>query len=389
MLILLFRGLRALFFKLADNSEFVHDIFFEPREKRKTIKIFLSGVCGTVYGLLLLKFILYAFKIHQSFLFAVLSYASFASFFGVFCIFSVQFRCILMLILMEGCSKAGRNILKAFVLFLILTGAISNIVSNSKEIARVFECTTILTYNLTRTKFNLVVKPFTNAFARMDLSEVHASFQQITNVIHPIFLEVEPKRFVFDFQVKFRSQENISFSKKRRRRENLPEFYASNYKQKLTERCKANMEIGANECEKAFNKAFEDCLLKVPPIVNNFICLPLKIDFICGIESSVPNTSRSNVCDPSNVIDSKFGLRYVKLKEIERKFTAPYGDVPLNYTKSKELHAVKSISKKVDEKANAINAFVNFTCGFLIFVYFKVVYGKLYDAVVLLAISKH
>jgi hypothetical protein len=115
--------------------------------------------------------------------------------------------------------------------------------------------------------------------------------------------------------------------------------------------------------------------------VNDFICLPLKIDFICGIEHDV---SPSNHCDSSNVIDSNFGLEYVELKKIERKFTAPYGDVSLNYTSLKEqLHAAKSInitgskiSKKVDEKVAHMNDFINVTCGILIFIYFKVVYGK-------------
>jgi E3 ubiquitin-protein ligase DCST1 len=201
MFILFCRGLRALVLKLADRFEFVGDLIFEQREKRKTIKIILSGVCGAVYGLLLLKFILYSFNIHLSFLASALTHAFFVLLFANLCAFSLQFRCILVLILLEGFGKAGRNILKALVIFLILTGPVSNIVSNCKEVARVFECTTYLTFNLTKTKFDLVVKPFTNAFARMDLSEVHASFQQITNVIHPIIHEVETsfsrKRLVY------------------------------------------------------------------------------------------------------------------------------------------------------------------------------------------------
>lgn len=143
------------------------------------------------------------------------------------------------------------------------------------------------------------------------------------------------------------------------------------------------MEIGSSECERAFDTAFKECQRKVPPIVNDFVCLPLKIDFICGIENMVPNAFRSDVCNPSNVIDSNFGLEYVKLKEIEKKFTAPFGDVSLNYTAPKELHSVKSInetsqnvSKKVDEKVAYMNDFVNFTCGILAFIYFKVVFGK-------------
>jgi E3 ubiquitin-protein ligase DCST1 len=201
MFIFVCRGLRALVLKLAYRFEFVGDLLFGQREKRKTIKIILSGVCGAVYGLLLHKFILYSFNVHLGFLASALTHALFALLFANLSAFSVQFRCILMLILLEGFGKAGRNILKALVIFLILTGSVSNIVSNCKEVARVFECTAFLTYNLTKTKFNLVVKPFTNALAGIDLSEVNASFQQITNVIHPIVHEIETsfsrKRLVY------------------------------------------------------------------------------------------------------------------------------------------------------------------------------------------------
>lgn len=200
MFILLLRGLKALFSKLTDNSEVFRDLFLEPREKRKTIKIILSGVCGAVYGLLLLQFILYAFRIRLGFFLTIGVHGSFVLFFGGFCAFSVQFRCILFLILLQASDKAGRNILKCLVLFYLLTGPISNILLNSKEVSRVSECSVQLTYNLTKNKLDLIVKPFIKAFSDVNFKEVRENFRQMSKVLGPVVDEVEGKplkRFVY------------------------------------------------------------------------------------------------------------------------------------------------------------------------------------------------
>lgn len=154
------------------------------------------------------------------------------------------------------------------------------------------------------------------------------------------------------------------------------------YKQKLENRCKSFVESNENMCEKAFRKAFDDCQQKVPSIVNQIICLPLKIDFICNVEDFYSKTSQSNLCDPSNVIDSKFGPEYMELKKIQKKFTTRYGDVSLNHTSS-ESYAGKSINglsekinAKVDENIFYLKAFTNLVCALLVFVYFQVFYGN-------------
>jgi hypothetical protein len=162
--------------------------------------------------------------------------------------------------------------------------------------------------------------------------------------------------------------------------------YAFNYKNKLLQRCNVGTELGSMECEKAFHETHESCLLKAPPAVNYFICLPLKIDFICGIEKVLPNAD-SNACDPSNVIDSNFGDAYVELREMEKQFQSHYGNVSFNYTTtmSAEYRAVESINEsnriitmRLEEKTAYMDGFTRLVCGFMVFVYFKVVYGEIF-----------
>lgn len=112
---------------------------------------------------------------------------------GLMCTISIQFRTVNILVWLEALGKAGRNLIKTLVIALLLAGPIQNIIVNTKEVVRVFECSSYLTYNLTRTKFDLAVKPFTSAFMHMEsnLSAVQEIFGEIDFVVSPIIREIE------------------------------------------------------------------------------------------------------------------------------------------------------------------------------------------------------
>lgn len=112
---------------------------------------------------------------------------------GLMCSISIQFRSVFVLVWLEALGKAGRNLIKTFVIALLLAGPISNIIANTMEVVRVFECSTFLTYNLSKTKFDLAVKPLTNAFTHMEtnLSAVQKIFGEIDFVVAPIIHEIE------------------------------------------------------------------------------------------------------------------------------------------------------------------------------------------------------
>lgn len=112
---------------------------------------------------------------------------------GLMCTISIQFRIVNILVWLEALGKAGRNLIKTLVIALLLAGPIQNIIVNTKEVVRVFECSSYLTYNLTRTKFDLAVKPLTSAFMHMEnnLSAVQEIFSEIDYVVSPIIREIE------------------------------------------------------------------------------------------------------------------------------------------------------------------------------------------------------
>jgi hypothetical protein len=178
---------------------------------------------------------------------------------------------------------------------------------------------------------------------------------------------------------------SITCSRKRRRfKRKSPEFYKKLFEEKLVKRCELVLESGKKKCEAAFDQVYQSCLKETPAVVNSVVCLPLKIDFICGA-GNLFSKAFVNICDPSKVIDASFGTDYVDLKKVAKNFTNEYGSMSINYTTSnvKDLNAVKSfdatsrrVGRHLEEKANLIEKVFRYVQKLMILIYFKVIYGS-------------
>ena len=71
-----------------------------------------------------------------------------------------QIRCTSLLTVPAFLGRAGRGFLKALILGYVITGPIFNLTLNGKEVVRTFVCSAELTYNLTKTRVDLMFKPF-------------------------------------------------------------------------------------------------------------------------------------------------------------------------------------------------------------------------------------
>lgn len=69
---------------------------------------------------------------------------------------------------------------------------------------RVFTCSTSLTYNLSKTRFDLMAKPFRNAFFGMEknISHIKDSFKMIEDVVKPISDEIEQPDHHIKYDIK-------------------------------------------------------------------------------------------------------------------------------------------------------------------------------------------
>lgn len=171
--------------------EVINDILFGPREKLRTFKMLVSLIYGSVIGFLVHRYILCPFGIPATY--SPLVAFSCCLITALLSSCSIQFRCVSVLLWLEVWGKASRNIIKAFVIALIIVGPFDNILSNSKELTRVIECTAYLTYNLSKSKFDLAVKPITNAFSYLEhnAEDVIERFRQIQDFVAPVLDEIE------------------------------------------------------------------------------------------------------------------------------------------------------------------------------------------------------
>ncbi|CAH2016171.1 unnamed protein product [Acanthoscelides obtectus] len=87
---------------------------------------------------------------------------------------------------------------KAVVITFIIAGPVENLGNNGKEVVRVFACTTSLTFNLTKTRFELMFKPFTQAIFGMKtgVDEIKDTVKSIKDVSAPVIGEIEDEKEV-------------------------------------------------------------------------------------------------------------------------------------------------------------------------------------------------
>jgi hypothetical protein len=54
-------------------------------------------------------------------------------------------------------------VLRTVLIAYIVAGPVQNLATNGREVVRVFSCTISLTFNLTKTRFELMLLPFAEA----------------------------------------------------------------------------------------------------------------------------------------------------------------------------------------------------------------------------------
>lgn len=89
-----------------------------------------------------------------------------------------QVRCLGLLAMPTFCDKSGQRVLVTMVFAYIMAGPLNNITKNGSEVIRVFTCSGALVANLTKTRYELMFKPFQEA-----LYSLKVRFSLIINTI--------------------------------------------------------------------------------------------------------------------------------------------------------------------------------------------------------------
>ena len=353
----------ATLLRRSNKFRLFRQLFTSSKDEYKAHK----RVAGFLYGLLLgigfYELILVDLNFTENVAYFVGSFVCLLLGFGV--AFSSQIRCISLLSLANFGGKAGRSVLKALVFAYIISGPVENLTGNGKEIVRVFGCTTALTYNLTKTRFELMFKPFTQALFGMkaDVHEIKDTLRSIRDVSAPIAGEIEDESemrklkeendYVDDKSGDTRVSEEISGKYKTRGEQVEAARYENNYLKKIELRCEDQFTRAAMRCRGMFQSGYDSCYETVTWVAAWLLCWPMKLDFVCNIAQALGGASR---CDPSKHLDSGFGEGYAYLKRSRETLTQNFKDVKLQVKipKIKQLQYIKDVGETGKEMIHIV-----------------------------------
>nr|CAD7443438.1 unnamed protein product [Timema bartmani] len=208
---------------------------------------------------------------------------------------SIQIRCITILTIPAMCGRGGRGVLKGLVLALVVSGPIKNLAFNGREIIRVFSCTSGLTFNLTKNRFDMMFRPFQEAILSLkgDTSSLKEAMNTVKDTIVPVAEEIEGeeemRRIKEDNDYLDELHEDTKRSKELEEKykaevgESKESRVEKQYKKKLEEKCEGVLTRGAEKCRTMFASGYDKCYEKVTWLAAWLLCWPMKLTFVCNI----------------------------------------------------------------------------------------------------------
>ncbi|KAK4875676.1 hypothetical protein RN001_012098 [Aquatica leii] len=305
--------------------------------------------------------------------------------------FSSQIRCITMLSLPMFGGRAGRGVLKTVVLTYIISGPLQNLSNNGLEVVRVFSCTTYLTYNLTKARFELMFQPFTQALfgLKTEVLEVKDTINSIRDVSAPIVSEVESEKemkrlkeendYIDKVNDDTKRSDEIDDKYKTKGEQVEAERYEKMYMKKIEMRCEDQFARAAANCRKMFEKGYNTCYDTVTWIAAWLLCWPMKLTFVCNIIQALGG---ANKCDPAKDIDPGFGEGYTYLKSSRETLSENFKDVKLQYqvTKIKDLidireagDTAKAVLHTVQSKKTLLDDLLIILKRILAFIFLRII----------------
>lgn len=344
---------------LEKQCTFFFKLFCSGKEENTALKIAVGFLYGFLLGLAFYELILVDLNFTENAAYVVGGIISAMLTCGI--TISSHVRCITLLSVPIFGGRAGRGVLKAIVFAYIIAGPIENLSNNGREVVRVFSCTTSLTFNLTKTRFELMFKPFTQALfgLKSDVTEVKDTIRSIRDVSAPIIGEVEDEaemeKLKEENDYADSSSDDSSRSKaieekyQSRTDELEAKRYEKMYLKKIEMRCEDQFTRAGNNCKNMFQKGYDTCYDTVTWLASWLLCWPMKLTFVCNIMQALGGAGR---CDPSKDIDAGFGEGYAYLKQSQATLSENFKDVKIQYQapKIKELIDFRDAS----DTANAV-----------------------------------
>ncbi|XP_076235359.1 protein sneaky [Calliopsis andreniformis] len=329
------------FFKFySRNFPTLFHICYDPIGTHKKSRAVIGFLLGFFMAVLFYELIIVdlQFDKYTSFSLAVIL----TTMLSIGCATSIQVRCVCLLTIPAFFGRSGRSMLRALVLGYLIAGPFFNLMYNIKEVVRTFACTSQLTYNLTKTRFDLMFKPFQQAILAMkeDADEVKETLASVRELISPIVEEVEGEEEMLRLKEENDYLDELQGDTKRSKEieqkheqeiekaKSEADVYEAKYKMKVETRCEEQLSRGAERCRDMFSDAYDKCYEKVTVFVAWLLCWPMKLTFVCNLVQALGGSS---ICDPTGKVDSGIGEGYYALKSARDELTSSLKNAKLQY----------------------------------------------------------
>jgi hypothetical protein len=149
----------------------------------------------------------------------------------------------------------------------------------------------------------------------------------------------------------------------------------SSFHEKLVKSCHQINSTLSTECQKSFNKAFDNCLKNRD---HRTCSNAFQSDRICGQKATNENLS----CNPSSVIDTNFGDKFSTMIKLSRKFVVPRNNSQVSFSvKINQIIGEKDALLKVvqNTQLSTLSKLIQFLISiFMNFMFLKIIYGELF-----------
>ncbi|KAJ9586230.1 hypothetical protein L9F63_020139, partial [Diploptera punctata] len=278
---------------------------------------------------------------------------------------SMQARCISLLAVFSFCGKAGQGVLKGIILAYVIAGPITNIIMNTQQVVHVFSCTASLTYNLTKTRFDLMFRPFAEAVLNMkaDVNEFKDMGKSVKGMLVPIVEEIEGEEemrriredneYIDELQGDSSREKEIREKYKEEDKEPESSRFEKRYMRKMAERCEDIVSRSAGKCRRMFAETYDKCYDKVSWVAAWILCWPMKLTFVCNIVEAIGG---NKACDVSKVMEPGFGEGYEYLKLSRTTLTEQFKAAKLQY-KIPHMPQLINVREAIDTTKGIVNDF--------------------------------
>ncbi|XP_026811112.1 LOW QUALITY PROTEIN: protein sneaky [Rhopalosiphum maidis] len=279
--------------------EFLKDLLADRRSKKfRKSKLILGFFYGFFLSLILYHFVIVdlEFTEQTTHLMGIII----GLFLSIGHAISQQVRCLGLLAMPTFCDKSGQRVLVTMVFAYVMAGPLNNIMRNGSEVIRVFTCSSALVYNLTKTRYELMFKPFQEALFNLkaETNEIKETINSINDVIDPIRQEFESDSdsivlherndYLDDLQMRPSKIYNAKSSEHTKNMYKIPEpsEVEIKYRNKLHRKCKGIIDRADEKCKAAFQNSYDNCRNSVHWSVNWALCWPMQVTFVCNLAPS-------------------------------------------------------------------------------------------------------